>query len=50
MALIDAGILEKAPTATGYTYDNPFFRRWVAVHTLGDLGLPTPPIGPVKMR
>lgn len=50
VALIDTGILEKAPTATGYTYDNPFFRRWVAVHTLGDLGLPTPPIGPVKMR
>ncbi len=43
-ALVDAGILIKIPGATGYTFDNPFFTRWVAVNTLGDLGLPVPPL------
>ena len=37
-ALIDSGILIRMDTTTGYTFDNPFFGRWVAVETLGDLG------------
>jgi hypothetical protein len=27
-----------------YTYDDPFFRRWVQRTALADLGLPTPPL------
>jgi hypothetical protein len=39
-ALVEAGMLLKpADTRTGYAFDNPFFRRWVELHTLGDVGL-----------
>jgi DNA-binding transcriptional ArsR family regulator len=27
-----------------YGFDDPFFRRWVQLNTLGDLGLPVPPL------
>jgi hypothetical protein len=30
-----------------YAYDDPFFRRWVQVNALGDLGLPVPPLLPL---
>jgi hypothetical protein len=38
-ALIDAGHLVKSSSQTGYTFENPFFRRWVERETLGDLGM-----------
>lgn len=41
-ALIDAGILLRAESLTGYRFDNPFFGRWVTSETLGDLGAPAP--------
>jgi hypothetical protein len=28
-----------------YAFDDPFFRRWVQVNALGDLGLPVPALG-----
>jgi phenylpyruvate tautomerase PptA (4-oxalocrotonate tautomerase family) len=28
-----------------YSFDDPFFRRWVQVTTLGDMGLTVPPLG-----
>jgi hypothetical protein len=37
-ALIGDGHLVKADVAVGYAFENPFFRRWVEVETLGDLG------------
>lgn len=37
-ALIDAGVLIKAESNTGYGFENPFFRRWVKRETVGDLG------------
>lgn len=37
-ALIESGILIRTDSATGYAFDNPFFGRWVAMETLGDLG------------
>ena len=42
--MIDAGILLRTESITGYGYgfDNPFFGRWVATETLGDLGAPPP--------
>lgn len=33
-----------------YTFDDPFFRRWVQVVALGDLGLPVPPLGPATLQ
>lgn len=49
-AMIQAGLLIKSDTATGYAFDNPFFSRWVQVETLPDLGavLPftAPPLPP----
>jgi RecA/RadA recombinase len=41
-AMIDAGVLVKAESNTGYTFENPFFRLWVRQETLGDLGAPAP--------
>lgn len=37
-ALIDAGVLIKAESHTGYGFENPFFGRWVKRETMGDLG------------
>lgn len=39
-AMIGAGLLVRSETVTGYTFENPFFGRWVATETLGDLGAP----------
>lgn len=39
-AMIDSGILVRAESTSGYAFDNPFFGRWVATETLGDLGAP----------
>lgn len=39
-AMIDAGVLIKSASTTGYTFENPFFCRWVQRETLGDLGAP----------
>lgn len=33
-----------ARSDTGYVFDDPFFRRWVQVFVLPDLGLPSPPL------
>jgi hypothetical protein len=45
-AMIDAGILLRAGSPTGYEFDNPFFGRWVETETLGDLGAPIAPVVP----
>lgn len=37
-ALINDGHLVKAEVAVGYSFENPFFSRWVARETMGDLG------------
>lgn len=37
-ALVDAGHLVKVRGTPGYTYENPFFRRWVETETAADLG------------
>lgn len=41
-ALIDAGHLLKSPSKTGYSFENPFYRRWVEKETMGDLGAAVP--------
>jgi hypothetical protein len=41
-ALIEAGHLVKSEEAVGYSFENPFFRRWVEAETMGDLGAPVP--------
>lgn len=38
-ALVNAGHLLKAPTTSGYAFDSPFFRRWVVLNTLADVGI-----------
>jgi hypothetical protein len=40
-ALVNAGHLLKAASATGYVFDNPFFKRWVQMRTLADVGVRT---------
>ena len=37
-ALIDAGLLVRASSSTGYGFENPFFGRWVSRETMADLG------------
>ncbi len=37
-SMIDAGHLERSSSSTGYSFESPFFRRWVRANTLGDLG------------
>jgi RecA/RadA recombinase len=37
-AMVGDGILIKSPRVAGYSFDNPFFARWVVTETLGDLG------------
>ncbi|HET9984112.1 MAG TPA: hypothetical protein VFQ38_11015 [Longimicrobiales bacterium] len=44
-ALVEAEHLAR-PASGGYVFDDPFFRRWVQVNALPDLGLPVPPLGP----
>lgn len=39
--LVKAELLTVAESGR-YLYDDPFFRRWVQLYTLADLGLPTP--------
>jgi hypothetical protein len=29
-----------------YEFDDPFFRRWVQLNTLADIGLPVPKLAP----
>jgi len=36
--MIDAGLLVKSSSHTGYSFENPFFCRWVQQETMGDLG------------
>lgn len=38
-ALVNAGHLLKGASNSGYAFDSPFFRRWVALHTLADVGV-----------
>jgi AAA+ ATPase superfamily predicted ATPase len=39
-ALVAAGhLLKPATSRTGFAFDNPFFRRWVELNTLADVGL-----------
>lgn len=37
--LVATGRLVRMPTRTGYAFENPFFREWVRITTLPDLGL-----------
>jgi len=30
----------------GYAFDDPFFRRWVQLNALPDIGLQPPPLAP----
>lgn len=39
LALIGRGLLRKADTASGYTFDSPFVRAWVVLHALPDVGV-----------
>ena len=41
-AMIEAGNLVKSASRTGYSFENPFFCRWVARETMGDLGAAPP--------
>lgn len=41
--LVDQEVLSR-DDAGRYTFDDPFFRRWVQINTLSDLGLPVPPL------
>ncbi len=41
-AMIEAGFLVRASSITGYTFENPFFCRWVERETMGDLGASVP--------
>jgi Cdc6-like AAA superfamily ATPase len=43
-AMIEAGHLVKSPSKTGYSFENPFFCRWVERETMGDLGAPAPTV------
>ena len=38
-ALVNAGHLLKSTTSSGYAFDSPFFRRWVQLNTLPDVGV-----------
>jgi hypothetical protein len=38
-ALVESGILDRGETASGYTFDSPFLRRWVEANTFSDIGL-----------
>lgn len=42
-SLIDAEHLTRFAPGR-YTFDDPYFRRWVQVYALPDIGIPTPPI------
>lgn len=37
-AMIEAGHLVRSDAAVGYGFDSPFFRRWILLQTMGDLG------------
>lgn len=41
-ALLDNEILVKVDTAPGYDFDSPFFRGWVVLNALPDIGLERP--------
>lgn len=41
--LVDGEVLTSSPA--GYTFDDPFFRRWIQRNALPDLGLPVPALG-----
>ena len=41
-ALVAVGRLLKAEGGTGYGFDSPYFRGWVILHTLADIGLLPP--------
>lgn len=42
--LLQQEVLDRTE-AGRYEFDDPFFRRWIQLHALGDLGLPAPPLG-----
>ena len=41
-ALVEVGRLLKAEGGSGYGFDSPYFRGWVILHTLADIGLLPP--------
>ena len=41
-ALVDNGHLQKVTGGTGYRFDNPYFRGWVVLHALADVGVLPP--------
>ncbi len=41
-ALVEVGRLLKAEGGTGYGFDSPYFRGWVMLHALADIGLLPP--------
>jgi hypothetical protein len=41
-ALVEAELLVKAEDAPGYGFESPFFRGWVVMHTLPDIGMQRP--------
>jgi hypothetical protein len=45
-ALVEHEVLVRDATngSTGYRFDDPFFRRWVEVNALPDLGRSAPPL------
>lgn len=42
LALIGRGLLRKADTTAGYTFESPFVRGWVVRHALPDVGVRVP--------
>jgi hypothetical protein len=38
-ALMSGGHLLRSATSTGYAFDSPFFRRWIQLNTLADVGI-----------
>jgi hypothetical protein len=42
-ALVDAELLVKADVPPGYDFESPFFRGWVVIRTLPDIGIERPP-------
>jgi hypothetical protein len=45
--LVEQEVLSRSDEGR-YGFDDPFFRRWVQLNTLGDLGLPVPPLRPLR--
>jgi len=41
-AMIEAGYLVRSSSTTGYSFESPFFCRWIERETMGDLGASVP--------